>query len=122
MKRAKQLGSVIFGYNTLFIQEEFSPNGFIGESRKSAAGTDIVNAAADNTPYVTLESRDHGVIDETQKDAIIAMWRDFTTTQTLTYDDSSTDEVRLTVESPPEFTPLFEGACKYTAVIPLAKV
>ncbi len=122
MKRAKQLGNVVFEYNTLFIQEEFSPNGFMGESRKSAAGTDIVYASVDNTPSVTLESRDHGVINETQKDAIIAMWKDFTTTQTLIYDDNTTDEVRMTIEKPPEFTPLFEGSCKYTAVIPLAKI
>jgi len=122
MKRAKQLGSVVFEYNTLFIQEEFVNDSILADTQMSAAGTHIVYGSTIVTPYITLDSKEYGWIDETQKDVLVAMWEDFSTTQTLTYDDNTTDTVRMAVEKQLEFTPLFEGSCKYTAVIPLAKI
>jgi len=121
MKRAKQLGTVTFNQNTLFIQEEFANDNVRGAMRMSAAGTHIIWGATIYTPYITLDSHEMGWLSEADKDAIIQMWRDFSTTQTLTYDDDSTDTVRMAVEKDLVFTPLYEGACIYKAIIPTAK-
>lgn len=122
MLRASQLGSVTFDFNTLFIQEEYVPNAVMGDSIKSAAGTDIVYSALDNTPTITLDSKDNGIIEEADRVALIAMWKTINTTYTLTYDNSTTETVRFRHEAPPQFSELWEGACRFLAVIPLAKV
>ncbi len=121
MLRAKSIGAVTFLTNTLFINEEFTPNKIMGESIKSAAGTDIVYAAEDFTPTITLDSKQNGIITDDQRIAIIAMWENIDVTYTLTYSDATTDTVRFRHESPPTFTEIWEGACAYVAVIPLAK-
>jgi len=121
MLRATSLGSVTFGVNTLFIQEQFSNAEVMGETSMSAAGTHIVYVADIATPYITLDSKQYGIITEAQKVALEAMWVDPTTTRTLTYDNATTDTVRMAVEKDIIFTPLFEGSCEYTAIIPLAK-
>ena len=122
MKRAKQLGSVVFSLNTLFIQEEFTDGSVMGESLMSAGGTHIVYEAAINTPYITLDSKKHGWITEAQRVELVAMWNQLDTNFTLTYNDSTTDTVRMAREKKIVFIPLYEGSKKYTAVIPLAKV
>ena len=60
MKRAKQLGDVVFSMNSLFIQEEESDNDVFGEVVMSAAGTHIVFQSTINTPYITLEYKQYG--------------------------------------------------------------
>ena len=122
MLRASSLGSVSFDTNTLFIQEEFSNAKVMGEAVMSAAGTHIVYTATIKTPYITLDSKNYGIITDTQKTALEVMWESPGTTQTLTYDDSTTETVRMAVEKDLIFTELWEGACKYRAIIPLAKV
>ncbi len=122
MKRAKQLGSVVFENNTLFIQEEFNNDSVMGEMVMSAAGSHIVYEAEISTPYITLDSKEHGWLSEAQCDILIGMRQQLETTFTLTYDDATTDEVRIAKEKKMVFTPLFEGSCDYVAVIPLAKV
>ena len=124
MKRAKQLGSVVFGLNTLFVQEEMSDDSIMGETAMSAAGTHIVFEAAIATPYITLDSQRYGWILDAQRVALMAMWQDIGATLTLTYDDNSTETVRMAREKKNlfKFTPLYEGSKKYTVIVPLAKV
>ena len=121
MKRAKQIGSVVFGMNTLFIQEEMSDDSIASEVYMSAAGTHIVYESEILTPYITLDSKQYGWITETQMAELVSMRRQIGTSFTLTYDDNSTELVRFAKEKKMTFTPLFEGSKKYTAVIPLAK-
>jgi len=121
MLRAKQLGSVEFSLNSLFIQEEMSDASVMGEAVMSAAGTHIVYEAAIHTPYITLDSMKYGWITETQRLALVAMRKQLGTTFTLTYNDDSTETVRMAREKEMVFTPLYEGSQKYTAIIPLAK-
>ena len=121
MKRAKQLGSVVFDMNTLFIQEEMDDDSVIGEAVMSAAGTHIVYEADILTPYITLDSQKYGWITEAQRLELVAMRKQLDTTFTLTYDDLSTETVRMAKEKNMIFTPLYEGSKKYTAIIPLAK-
>ena len=122
MLRAKQLGTVIFNKNTLFIQEEFTDDSFMAETVMSAAGTHIVFEAPIYTPYITLDSKQYGYVTEAQRVALVAMRKLPATTFTLTYNDDSTELVRFAKEKKMVFTPLYEGAKKYTVVIPLAKV
>ena len=123
MKRARKLGNVEFTLNSLFIREQMQPDSKISEMQMSAAGTHIVYMADIATPYITLDSMQYGWIDDTQREELLSMWaaQDDTVTYVLTYDDNSTEIVRMAVEKEIVFTPLFEGACIYTAVIPLAK-
>lgn len=122
MLRAKQLGTVIFGLNTLFIQEEMSDDSVMAETVMSAKGTHIVFQAEIFTPYITLDSKQFGWVLEAQRLELVAMRKQLGTTFTLTYDDDETEEVRFAREKKMIFTPLFEGSKKYTVVIPLAKV
>ena len=122
MKRAKQLGSVVFGLNTLFIQEEMSDDSVMGETVMSADGTHIVFEAEIFTPYITLDSKQFGWILEAQRLELVAMRKQLGAAFTLTYDDESTELVRMVKEKKMEFIPTFEGSKKYTAIIPLAKV
>ncbi len=122
MLRASSLGAVDFDMNTLFIKEQFTPNTVMGESVKSAAGTDIVYSATDYTPAITLESKENGWVTETQRAALVAMWEVINTTYLLTYDNATTDTVRFRHEAPPVFIPTIEGCDKFTVIIPLAKV
>ena len=121
MKRAKQLDSVEFALNTLFIQEELTNAETMGEMNMSADGTHIVYVAEIKTPYITLDSKQYGWITETQRLALVAMRKQLGSTFLLTYDDLTTDTVRFAHEKEMVFTPLFEGSKKYTAIIPLAK-
>ena len=122
MKRAKQLDTVIFGLNTLFIQEEMTDDSVMGESVMSADGTHIVYQAEIVTPYITLDSKQFGWILEDQRLELMAMRKQLGTEFTLTYDDDTTETVRHAHEKKMSFTPLYEGSKKYTAIIPLAKV
>ena len=122
MLRAKQLGAVVFDLNTLFINEEMSDGSVMGEAVLSAAGSHIVYEAAVSTPYITLNSKEYGWITEAQREALMIMWNTLETTYTLTHDDLSTVSVRMAKEKNIVFTPLYEGAENFTAVIPLAKV
>ena len=121
MLRAKQLGSVIFGTNTLFIQEEFTDDTSQGSMIMSAAGTHIVYESEIHTPYITLDSKQNGIITDEQRVALVAMRKQLDTTFVLTYDDDTTETVRFAKEKKMVFTPRWEGCTQYTAVIPLAK-
>lgn len=122
MKRAKQLGNVIFGLNTLFIQEEESDDSVISEMVVSAGGTHIVYESEIITPYITLDSKTFGWITEEQRVILKAMKKQLGINFTLTYDDDTTETVRIAREKKLVFTPTYEGSEKYTAIIPLAKV
>ena len=123
MLRAKKLGTVIFNNpNTLFIQEQYTTSEVMGDMKMSAAGTHIVYESAINTPYITLDSKEFGLITEAQRDALMTMWNTLGAIYTLTYDDATTETVRMAKEKKIVFTPLWEGACEFRAVIPLAKV
>jgi len=122
MLRAKQLGAVVFGLNTLFIQEEFSDDSVSASASLSAAGTHIVYESPINTPYITLDSKQYGWIDESQRAELVSMRGQSGATFVLTYDDLTTETVRFAKEKKMIFTPLYEGSKKYTAIIPLAKI
>ena len=122
MLRAKQLGTVVFSRNTLFIQEEFNDDSTMGEVFMSAKGTHISYVAEIYTPYITLDSKQYGLVTEAQRVELVAMRKQLGTTFTLTYNDDSTELVRFAIEKKMIFTPIFEGAKKYTVIIPLAKI
>lgn len=122
MLRAKSLSGIEFTHNTLFIQEEFEKDNIMSEMYMSAAGTHIVYEAPINTPYITLDSKEHGYILDDQKDLLEAMWVNIGTTYVLEFDDLSTINVRFAREKKMTFNPLFEGSKKYRAIIPLAKI
>ena len=122
MLRAKQLDTVVFGLNTLFIQEEMDDDSVLSEMNMSVAGTHIVYEAEIFTPYITLDSKQYGFLTEDQMVTLIGLRKQLDTTFTLTYDDDSTETVRFAKEKRMTFTPLFEGSCEYVAIIPLAKV
>ena len=122
MLRAKQLGTVEFLQNTLFIKEEYENDSVSGSMVMSAAGTHIVYESAILTPYITLDSHQYGWITEPQRAELVNMWEQLDATFTLTYDDDTTEIVRFARENQLVITPLYEGSCEYTAVIPLAKI
>lgn len=122
MLRAAQLGAVTFDTNTLFVSTQYSGSEVMGEVVMSAAGSHIVYEASISTPYITLESQEHGIISETQREALMTMWNTLNTTYTLTYDDATTTTVRMAREKEIVFVPLWEGACDFTCTIPLAVV
>ena len=122
MLRAKSLGAVTFDTNTLFIQEQYSSDSVTGTMVMSAGDTHIAFEAPIHTPYITLDSREHGIVAELQRDALMVMWNTLDTTYILTYDDDSTDLVRMAKEKKIVFTELWEGSCTFKVIIPLAKV
>lgn len=121
MKRAKQLDTIVFSYNTLHIVEEAEGAEVIAESKMSAGGSHIVFEALVVTPYITLTSGEHSWVTEDDITALKALWVQIGATFTLTYDDDSTETVRMAKEKKMEFTPIFEGSNLYIATIPLAK-
>lgn len=121
MKMAKQLETVLFD-DPMYIREEADNDSIMSEVHMSGAGTHIVYEAEIKTPYITLESGQSGWITEDQLNTLTTMWKQIGLTYTLVYDDNSTVTVRMAKEKRMVFTPLYEGACIYTAVIPLAKM
>ena len=123
MLRAKQLGAVVFNNpNTLFIQEQYANDDILGKVYMSAASTHIVYESTIETPYITLDSKQYGIITEAQRSALETMWEALDTTYTLTYDNSATETVRMAHEKKMIFTELWEGACSFRVILPLAKV
>lgn len=122
--RVKQLGSVIFTYNSLFVEEDEKPNTVLSEVRMSGAGTHIVWEAPINTPYLTLNSKENSWVTKDQKNALMAMWDSLGATYSVIYDDDNTDTVRFAREKIArfQFVPLYEGSTLYRATIPLAKI
>lgn len=121
--RVKQLGTVIFEKNNIFVNESDKPDNVMAETRMSVAGTHIVYEAQIFTPYITLNSKQYSWITAEQKLILENMWYNLGTTYTLTYENDSTDTVRMAREKKLIFTPRHEGSCDfYTVTIPLAKV
>ena len=118
--KAKSLGSVTFLYE-LWVAEFEAPDNVMSEMRMSAAGSHVVYEAAIETPYITLVSKENGWLNEQNVSDLKTSWADLGATLTLTYDDDTTETVRMAREKELVFTPLYEGACYYTAQIPLAK-
>jgi hypothetical protein len=121
MKRVKQLDTIIFIHNSMFIDEEETPATVTATSALSVAGSHIVNENTIKTPYITLNSKSYSWVDETQRLALIALWGN-SISFNITYTDNSTELVRFAREKSLNFTPIYEGADKYRAVIPLAKI
>jgi hypothetical protein len=120
-RKAKQLGSVVF-LHPLWVQEFEQPGGIMSEVFVSSAGTDIVYEAEHHTPARTLTSKQYGWLSAQNVEDIKALWAAVGTgTMTITYDDDTTETVRLAREKQLSFSPLWEGKQTYTATIPLAK-
>ena len=122
MKRAKSIGTVTFEINSLFIKEEEENDSIVSEMFMSSDGTHIVFEAEIYTPYITLSSKSHGWINETQRLELVSMWKQLDTTFTLTYTDNTTETVRFAREKKMQLIPISEGAELYRGLIPLAKV
>ena len=122
MRRVRSLGGVTFGLNSLFVKEEMSPASLQSSVRMSANGRRIVWVQEVATPTITLQSMRNGWITDDQREAIVAMYNDIGTVQTLIYDDGTTQEVLFAYEKPPQFTTLFEGVGYFTAEITVAKL
>ncbi len=120
--RAKKIGTETFAY-PLWVAEFEKPADVMSEMRMSASGKHIVYAKRIQTPYITLVSKEYGWLTEANVAALKAQFEVIDgTTYTLTYDDDTTETVRYAHEKGIEFTPLYEGACWYTATINLAVV
>ncbi len=117
MLRAKQLGNVVFEHNTLFIKEQFESDGVVGAEYTTAAGTRVYYGANIYTPHVTLDGQSYGWVEDDQRAELIAMWGNVGQSYTLTYNDNSTATVYMRPDSKPVFTPLYEGACKYSPLL-----
>lgn len=120
-KRAVSIGATSFTYK-LYVSELDAPNNIQSEVSLSESGVHIIWQSEVLTPYITLVSKEHGWLTQTDKDAILVMYNLFESTFTLTYDDASTDAVRFAHERGIVFTPIIEGSDKYTVQINLAKV
>ncbi len=121
--QVKQLGTIVFDHNYIHINEDSAPATVMSETSMSMAGTHIVFEAEIFTPYITLDSQQDSWITDIQKAQLETMWGQLGSTWTLTYDDDSTETVRMAREKQISFTPLFEGGCEYfRVVIPLAKM
>lgn len=121
MNRATQISTTEFLY-PMWVKELKNPNTMMGDMEMSVAGTHIVYQAQIHTPYITLESRESGWLNETNMTELIALYNQLDTTFTLTYSDASTDTVRFAHEKGIIFKPTHEGSCYYYATINLAKV
>ena len=73
----------------------------------SAGGTHIAFESAIHTPYITLDSNQYGILTEAQRDTLMTMWNTLDTTYTLTYDDDTTETVRMAKEKISEYFKLF---------------
>ncbi len=119
----KSLGAVVFK-TPIFVFETNAPNTVIGEEILMADGTFLSYAAEIHTPYINLISRAESseVIDEAQKEALIAMNNEIGAVFTLVYEDDSNIEVAFARSSNKiSFTPLFTGSCSYRVNVPLFK-
>lgn len=121
MKRIRKLGAVTFDLNAMYILEEFEPNTFISEIVKSAADTDIVYYAVDNSPTITLDSQGYSLVDDAGREAIIVMYNSPETVYILEDTDGGTQEVYFKLDEPPKFTEYGLGSCLYAATITLTK-
>lgn len=121
MRKVKQIGAVEFLYS-MWVDEFDNPNTVLGKMSMSVAGTHIVNQSAIQTPYITLNSREHGWLSQQNMDDLKAYYDQLDTSFLITYDDDSTDTVRFAHEKGISFTPTHEGSCYYYATINLAKV
>lgn len=120
--RVKKLGNVEFTTNPLFVAEDDQPADIMSTMRMAADGSHVVFAQKIVTPYITLESRENGWIDDAQRLELLGMREQLGSTWELEYTDGTTETVRIAVEKQMSFTPLWEGCDHYTAVIPLAKI
>lgn len=120
--RVKRLGNVMFDFNSLFVVEDEAPANVTGTMRLAADGSHVAFAQRIVTPYITLESRENGWINDAQRLELLDMWGQLDATWELEYVDGSVETVRMAHEKQLNFTPLWEGCDDYTAVIPLARI
>lgn len=117
----KQIGTVVLD-SPLYILEYDVPNDIMGEVAMSASGSHIAYSALIATPYRTAESRENsGWLSVAQMDALKALWI-AGTTFLITYDDDSTETVRMANEKQISFEEISLGLCIYQGTIPMAKV
>jgi hypothetical protein len=126
MKRATRLEgttkSVNFDKNTMYIEQEFEPNTFQAKSEKSIISTDITFFIEDLNPEVTLDSRGYSLIDDGDRETILAMYGNPDDVYTLTYNDGTTDTVMFRLDKPPDFKKFSLDDCYFTATIYLARI
>ena len=120
-KRAVSIGGVVFGHK-MYMLELDEPSNIVSEVAISEAGTHIVWQSEILTPYITLESREQGWIEQAEKDLIMELYSQFEATFVLVFDDESEENVRFAHEKGIPFTPISEGSSIYTAQISLAVV
>ncbi len=120
-KRAESIDATLFEHK-MYVKENDAPDTILSEVNMSESGMHIVWQSEIQTPYITLESRKQGWIDQETKDALLVQYALLGNTFTLTYDDNSTDDIRFAHEKGIVFTPLFEGSNRYTVVLHLAVV
>jgi len=120
-KRAVSLGGITFDYK-MYYKELDEPNNIQSEIELSESGVHLIWQSEILTPYITLESKTHGWLTQSTKDALFALYGQFESIYTLVFDDGSTEDVRFAHERGISFTPVVEGCDTFTAQINLAKV
>ena len=120
-RRALSLDSVIFDH-PLYVKEYETPDNFMAENRRSSAGTDIAYVARIHTPAITLISKKSGWLDVTTVDALRIIFNSIGVVHTLTYEDGTTEQVRVAHERKPVYTELFECSENFLVTLPLAKI
>lgn len=121
MLKVKGVGTTMFGYK-LFLKEEFEPNNIMSHKEDTASGSHVVWHNRIHTPYRTLLSGSHGWVTDAEKDALLIDYQNLGAVYDMTMSDDTIFKVRYAHELGISFTPIFEGACMYTAEINLAIV
>ena len=116
--KATQIDSIIFEYP----QEVLRECPVMEERKKSASGTDIIYAAMNHNPTITLSSAEddwlslQNISDIQDLCSVI-----HTTPLTIYYDDGTNEEVVFDHTKPPSFTEIMTGVCFYYGTINLSK-
>ena len=122
-KRIVSIGTLTFTHKPT-LTESLEPSDFTGETMMSAAGSHITYVQRITTPYRTVDSLQSGWLTEAEKDELLTLYDVIGGTHLVTYDDASSETCRFiqSENTKLKITPLFEGACMYTAHIPMATV
>jgi len=121
-RTAVSLAGIVFDY-PLYIKEYEYPKTKYAQKYVSANGSDIVFVNKNNTPEITLESKESGWQSQSVVDALRLLTDNMDGIHQLVYSDGDTDQVRIAFERESEmkFAPLFECSPDHYITIPLAK-
>jgi len=125
MRRVRKIvngsNEVEFCVNALYVEEDAKHKPYITETAVASDGSIIVWETAKTTEYITVTSKKHGWVDET--DAItLKEWYAGTDELVVHYTDTTTVTTIPAHEKQMDIAPIFEGSENFRIVLPLRKV